>query len=448
MASAGGSRELFSSRAGFILAAVGSAVGLGNMWRFSYQASEGGGAAFVLLYVVITILLGIPIMMAEFSLGRRGQLAPVGALRKVVGPRWAPFGWLFAIGVLVILSYYSVIAGWTMRYAIESVLYGFPEDAGQHFGRIASGGGAIAYHLAFMLATLLIVMSGVRAGIERASVILMPALFVIVVGLAVWAMTLPDAGEGYAVYLMPDLDQLANPSVWRAAAAQAFFSLGLGMGVMMTFASYLPRTENLPECGTIIAFSDFGVAFVAGLVVFPVIFSFGLQGAVGESTVGALFIALPSAFQAMGAAGHVVGLFFFVVLAVGALTSAISLLEMATASVIDELGVSRRTAAVGAAALVAALGVLPALSLEALGLMDKVAGELLLVIGALVIALLAGWVVHRQTREEMLQGAAPWWAIQVPRILAVLRYVVPPVVLVVLAFSLRDTWRAVLALAG
>ncbi|MEZ5459958.1 MAG: sodium-dependent transporter [Steroidobacteraceae bacterium] len=444
MANATASRDAFGTRAGFILAAAGSAIGLGNMWRFSYQASEGGGAAFVLLYIGMTLVLGIPIMLAEFGLGRRGQLAPIGALRRVAGPRWALVGWLGVMGALLILSYYSVIAGWTMRYALEALFSGFPGDAGAHFGSIAAGGSAAAFHVGFMLATLLVVMGGIKGGIERASLVLMPALFVIVVGLALWATTLQGASAGYTVYLKPDLVELQNPAVWRAAAAQAFFSLSLGMGAMITFASYLDRRANLPESATIVACTDFGVAFVAGLVVFPVIFSLGLQGAVGASTVGALFIALPGAFESMGLAGRVVGSAFFIALFVGALTSAISMLEVATASLIDEFKVSRRAAAAGAALFAALLGLLPAFDTDALGLMDKIAGEFLLVLGALLLAVLGGWLIRREMQDELTTGASHWWASQVPRILAVLRYVAPVMIGVVLFFSGRETLQAVL----
>jgi len=442
------SREAFGSRAGFILAAAGSAVGLGNMWRFSYQASEGGGAAFVLLYVVMTLLLGIPLMLAEFGLGRRAQLAPIGALRKLAGPAWARIGYVFVAVGFLILSYYSVIAGWTVRYAIESILYGFPGDAGAHFGKVASGPTAVAYHLGFMAATVVIVMAGIKSGIERVSLVLMPTLFFIVVGLAAWAFTLAGADAGYAVYLQPDLDALMNPSVWRAAAAQAFFSLSLGMGAMLTFASYLSPDQDLPESATIVAFTDFGVAFVSGLVVFPVIFSLGLQGAVSESTVGALFIALPGAFDAMGIVGHVVGLFFFIALAVGAITSAIALLEVVTSSVIDELKLSRRKAALGTATVIALLGILPAMNLDLLGLMDKIAGELLLVAGVLLISILAGWVLPRDMIDELTRGASPFWQRQAPRIVAVLRWLVPPVVAVILFVSLKETIAAIRAFGG
>jgi len=449
MTAASSGREAFGTRAGFILAAAGSAVGLGNMWRFSYQASEGGGAAFVLVYIAMTLALGIPLMLAEFGLGRRGQLGPIGTLRKLGGRAWGPVGYLFVAVGLLILAYYSVIAGWTVRYGIEAVAGGFARSAGDHFGAVASGGDAVAYHVAFMIATTLIVIGGVKGGIERASLLLMPMLFVIVIGLAIWAATLPGAAVGYRVYLQPEPSELMSPAVWRAAASQAFFSLSLGMGAMLTFASYLRRDQNLPESATIVAFTDFGVAFVAGLLVFPVIYSLGLQDAVSASTVGALFIALPSAFEAMGTVGRVVGLFFFIVLAVGALTSAISLLEVVTASVMDEFGMRRRTAALVMGTVITLLGVLPAMDTDALGLMDKIAGEFLLLAGALALALLAGWRIPSEVRAELLEGASPFWQRQVPRIVAVLRFLVPPIVAIVLFFSLRETIAAVSAyLAG
>jgi NSS family neurotransmitter:Na+ symporter len=445
MAASSTGREAFASRAGFILAAAGSAVGLGNMWRFPYQASEGGGAAFVLVYILLTLVLGIPLMLAEFGIGRRGQSAPIGSLRKLGGRAWAPVGYLFVAAGLLILAYYSVIAGWTVRYGFEAIATGFSRSAADHFAAVASGTDAVAFHVGFMAATVLIVIGGVKGGIERASLVMMPVLFVLVVGLALWAATLDGAGAGYVKYLRPELDEVMNPDVWRAAASQAFFSLSLGMGGMLTFASYLRRNQNLPESATVVAFTDFGVAFVAGLLVFPVIYSFGLQQAVSASTIGALFIAVPSAFEAMGAWGRVVGLFFFLVLALGAITSAISLLEVVTASMIDEFGMSRRKAAVLTGAVITALGIVPAMNTEALGLMDKIAGEFLLLAGGLILAFLAGWRLRAAVTDELLAGASPFWQRQVPRILLVLRWVVPPIVAVVLVFSARETVAAVVA---
>jgi NSS family neurotransmitter:Na+ symporter len=438
------SREAFGSRLGFILAAAGSAIGLGNMWRFSYQASEGGGAAFVLLYIAMTLLLGIPLLLAEFSLGRSARLGPVGALRQIGGRHWSRLGYIFTAAGLLILAYYSVIAGWTLRYALESLTGQLPADAGAHFGAIAAGNSAVGYHLFFMLLTIGIVMAGVRAGIERASLLLMPMLFLILLGLAIWAATLPGATAGYLKYLQPNVEDFLNPDVWRAAAAQAFFSLSLGMGAMLTFASYLSRDVNAPQAGTLVALTDFSVAFIAGLVVFPVIFSFALQSAVGASTVGALFIALPTAFSAMGP----VGTFFFVALAVGAITSAISLLEVVTIWLIDEWQMNRKPAAALAGLTITALGIWPALNTDALGLMDKIAGELLLVFGTLMLAILVGWKAKSEMQAELEHGASTFWAAQVPRILAVLRWFVPPVVLVVLVFSARETWQMTLDFFG
>jgi NSS family neurotransmitter:Na+ symporter len=445
MAGASNGREAFATRIGFLLAAAGSAVGLGNMWRFPYQVSEGGGAALVVVYVGLIFLIGIPLMLAEFAIGRRGQRAPVGSLRALGGPAWARLGYLFVLVGFVILSYYSVIAGWTVRYGIEAVLRGFESSAADHFSAVASGGDAVAYHVAFMVATTLIVVGGVKAGIERASLLLMPVLFVLVIGLAAWASTLPGAGAGYAVYLMPELEELTNPSVWRAAAGQVFFSLSLGMGGMLTFASYLRRDQNLPESATVVSFTDFGVAFFAGLLVFPLIYSFALQGAVSGSTIGALFIAVPSAFESMGVVGRVVGLFFFLVLALGAITSTISLLEVVTASVMDELGWSRRKAALLMGTAITLVGIVPATDLDALGLMDKIAGELLLLVGGLALALFAGWRIPAEVRDELLAGASPFWQRQVPRILFVMRFVMPPLVTVLAYFSVRETVAAVAA---
>ncbi len=431
-------REVFGTRLGFILAAVGSAVGLGNMWRFPYVAAEGGGAAFVVLYIVMTVLVGLPLMFAEFTVGRGAKLSPIGALGKAGGSGWKPLGYLFVLSGLLILSYYSVIAGWTVRYAIEGILGGFAANPGDHFQSIATGGPAIVYHLAFMTVTISIVMVGVEKGIERAALLLMPVLFMILLGLGVWAATLTGAGEGYAFYLAPSFEELLDPRILQSAAAQAFFSLSLGMGAMLTFASYLSRDDDLPREGTIIAISDFSVAFFAGLVVFPVIFALGLQGEVGQSTVGALFISLPGAFVEMGGIGRVVGTLFFLALSVGALTSAISLLEVVTASLIDEFGVRRKAAAVAAGLLITLMGLVPATSLDLLGVIDKVAGELFLVLGGLGMCLLVGWKM-KDPASELLKGTTEGFAGFGRLALTMVRWVAPAIILYVIAFTLSDT---------
>ena len=441
-------RELWNTRVGFILAAVGSAVGLGNMWRFPYYAAEHGGAAFVALYIGLTFFLGIPLLLAEFTVGRRTRLSPIGALRQAAGPAWVPMGYMFVLAGFMILAFYAVIAGWVTRYALSFVFTGFPHDPGAHFTEISTGGDAIAFHLAFMAITIAIVMGGVEKGIERASLVMMPALFTIIAGLALWAATLPGSAEGYAFYLTPDWNEIFSLDTFGAAAAQAAFSLSLGMGAMLTFASYLSKKESLPREGTIIAFSDFAVAFVAGLVVFPVIFALGLQGAVGESTVGALFIALPGGFLAMGdVMGRIIGSVFFIALFIGAITSAISLLEVVTSSMIDEFGWARKKAAVLMGITIAVVGIWPALDLGALDAYDQITGNVMLPLGALGLAVVVGWVMKDPIEEigigsgTRMRGLFKGW-------IWMLRVVAPIALVVVLWSTVPQALRAVAALFG
>ncbi|MGD2152546.1 MAG: sodium-dependent transporter [Gemmatimonadales bacterium] len=424
------SREGWGTKAGFILAAVGSAVGLGNMWRFPYAVSDKGGAAFVVLYIVMVFAVGVPIMLSEFAVGRRTRLSPIDALRETGGPRWMSLGFLFVLTGFLILAYYSVVAGWTMRYTLEALLSGFAADPGAYFESSTTGVGAVLYHIAFMALTISVVVGGVKAGIERVSLVLMPLLFLLIVGLAVYALSLSGSGAGYSFYLRPRLTDVFSTSTLAAAASQAFFSLSLGMGAMLTYASYLKRDENLPGSAATISFADFGVAFVGGLVVFPVIFAFGLQGDIGESAFGALFISVPRAFVEMGTAGRVVGLMFFTALFVGALTSGISLLEVVTSSLIDHWKLDRMRAALGAGIVIMVIGVPCAYNQDILGLYDAIAGEFFLGMGAFFLALLVGWraldigdeVRQGFSHEGLIRG---WlWLIRVvaPIILAVVIY--------------------------
>jgi neurotransmitter:Na+ symporter, NSS family len=444
----GVAREMWGSRLGFLLAAVGSAVGLGNMWRFSYTTAEHGGAAFVLFYIFLTFLVGVPVMIAELGIGRSTRLSPIGALRKVGGPAWVPLGFLFVAAGFLILAYYSVIAGWVTRYAIDAVMSPFPSDAGAYFGEVTSGTTPIIYHLLFMALVIFIIAGGVRKGIERLATLMMPVLALIVLGLAVWATTLPGAGAGYSFYLTPSFEELFSMDTVASAASQALFSLSLGMGAMLTFASYLNRGTDLPKEGATIALSDFAVAFVAGLVVFPVIFALGLEGAVGESTVGALFISLPGAFQQMGSTGHVVGALFFTALFIGAITSGVSLLEVVVASVIDETSMSRRTGAIGAGVLIALLGILPATSLDILGVMDAIASEVFLPLGALGLALLVGWGPAGRNIEAFAEGTSPTIRGLMGGWLWILRIAVPPFIVLVLIQTIPAAARAVSALTA
>ena len=424
------SRETWNTRAGFLLAAVGSAVGLGNMWRFSYLASENGGAAFVLVYMVMTALVGLPVLLAELAIGRGSGRSPIGALRHYGSAGWTPVGGLFVASGFLILAYYCVIAGWTVRYALVSVTSGFPEESGSYFGAISSGPGAVVGQLAFLGLTITVVAGGVKSGIERANLILMPPLFAIVAGLAVYAATLDGGGTGYAYYLRADFSKVFSLDVLTQAAGQAFFSLSLGMGAMLTYASYLDHDQSLPRETILVAGCDFAVAFVAGLVVFPMIFALGLGEKVGESTLGALFITLPEAFSQMGSVGAIVGLLFFATLAFGALTSAMSLLEVVVASAIDLLGWSRMKSTLTAGAAAGALGIPAAWNLNVLDVMDQLAGNVFLLLGGFALAIFVGWGRNELAEEvSMGAGAAAWlplWRFllrfPVPLALAVLLY--------------------------
>ena len=434
-------RGSWGSRLGFVLAAIGSAAGLGSMWRFSYLASESGGAAFLVLYLVLIALLGIPLLTAEFVTGRMMQAAPLAGLPRVAGPGWRPLAWLFALGGVVIMSYDAVVTGWTLRYVIDGVRGAVPQDTGAYFGRVASGGGAVAAHVVIMAVTVAIVASGVKGGLERANRVILPLRFLILLALVIWAATLPGGGPGYTYYLKPDLAELTSARVIERATGQVFFSLSLGIGGMMTYASYLRSQENLAREAATTALATTGAALVAGLIVFPVIFHFGLADRIAESAIGALFIAIPAGFEQMGRAGDLITALFFVMLLFAALMSAISLLEVVVAAVVDAGNWPRRRAAWSCGAAITLLGVPSALSATTLGAIDQIFGTFLLLLGGLGIAILVGYRLGPRADAELGRG--------LPRVglrrgwLFLLRFVAPALILWVLWSSLGPTWSAV-----
>jgi len=437
-------REHWKSRFGFLMAAVGSAVGLGNMWRFPYLTAEHGGAAFVILYILMSVFIAIPVLLAEMAIGRGASRGPIQALGFYGGRWWKCLGAVFVAAGFLIASYYSVIAGWTLRYSLEALFIGFPNDPVAHFGEISSGWDALAWHLTFMASTMWIVGNGVTGGIERTSVIVMPLLFLVVCGLAVYAATLPGGDAGYAYYLSAeDYTDIFSLDVLADAAGQAFFSLSLGMGAMLTYASYLDRTTNLPVQATIIAFSDFSVALVAGLVVFPIIFALGLSQDVSESTLGALFITLPKAFLDLGVVGRAVGFLFFATLVVGALTSLISLIEVVVASTVDLTGWKRRSATLSTGIAAAVFGIPAAINISILDAMDQVATHVLLIGGGLALAVFTGWVMPEPEREIAAGAGSYWWF---PLWRRILRYAVPLTLALLMFKAVPRTVSNVLAL--
>jgi NSS family neurotransmitter:Na+ symporter len=447
-------RGAFGSRIGFTLAAIGSAVGIGNLWRFPYLVSTEGGAAFILVYLALLFLIGLPALMAELSLGRRTRLNAFDAFRD--GGRtkgWSFVGVIALATAVLLLAYYSVIAGWGLRYLLASFTGEWSSDPGAFFDDINEGVGAMWMHLAFMAITVGILLRGVSAGIERANLIMMPLLFLTILGLALYGNLQAGADAGRDFYLRPDLDALTGNG-WRAtagtvsaAAGQTFFSIGLGLGTMLTYSSYMRRDNNLQATGLTIGFADTGVALLAGLMVFPLLFSLGLSDLVNPdnaASAGGLFIVLPTAFAHIGGVlGSALAIAFFVMLAFAAITSAISILEVPISALVDRFpqwGRQRAVLLMGIAVYI--VGLPTAMSLTWLGHYDTLVSNVLLLLGGLLLVVYVGWV-RRDILDELTVGAAGgldlsrYW---VP----VIRFVLPALLTALLLLGIdqfvHDTW--------
>lgn len=404
-------RETWATRTGFILAAAGSAVGLGNIWRFPWMTAENGGSAFLLVYLIVVLGVGVPGLLGEFVIGRRARRNPIGALRNLSGSRvWATVGGISAITGVALLSFYSVVGGWILRYLLVSLAGPFTggaaylADPGAYFGSISFGVGAAGYHLLFLALTGLIVLGGVRRGIELGTKVMMPAVLALLVGMAVWVSTRSGAGAGYDFFLTFDFETIRTNffSILGPAAGQALFTLSVGAGTMITYASYIDEDRSLPFDGSVIALLNTGVGILAGLVVFPLLFSQGIDP--GSGGPGTLFVGIAGAFGALPG-GEALSILFFGVVAFAALSSSISMLEIPVAVLVDEVGWSRRRAVGTLLALIATTGTVTAFQP---GLFDFVSGTLvdfLLTGGLLAFLLFAGWVLGRDAVAEYVTGA-------------------------------------------
>lgn len=434
------SRGSWGSRSGFILAAAGSAIGLGNIWRYPYVTGQNGGAAFVLVYLACVLFIGVSVLIAEITLGRHTTLNPVGAIKSISSSRlWPGIGYLGVVTGVGILSFYLVVAGWTLGYIVKTAIHG----TGTFVEFIQDPAAEIGYFTAFLLLTTLVVAGGVEKGIERWSKILMPALFLILLGLMVFSLTLEGAGKGVEFYLKPDFSKIQGSTV-LAALGQAFFSLSLGMGTMITYGSYLSKSESIPFSATAVAISDTLVAFLAGLVIFPALFSAGMDPASGP---GLVFNVLPTIFEQMPA-GTAVGVFFFILLAIAALTSTVSLLEVPVAYLVDQKKWTRKKAVWVLTVIVFVVGLPSTLSqgtveffstvslynaTGVLDIMNFLFGSLSLTIGGLLICIFVGWVwgAHKAA-EELKAGASASidWYVNLWQVLV--KFVCPVIILLVL----------------
>ena len=410
-------RETWATRVGFILAAVGSAVGLGNIWQFPFKTSEYGGATFLVVYLVAALGIGLPAMLAEFVVGRRSSLNAIGAFEELGHRNWK---WVGVLGVgtgFWILSYYSVVGGWVLRYIGGSVTGAYFADPAAYFGQVSAGLDALALHALFMIFVVAIVASGVEDGIEKATKLMVPSIVVILGALAVWVFTLPGAAPGYSYFLSPDLSQLSLsvsfdplPSfsgplteIIPFAVSQAFFSLSLGMGAMITYASYVGEDQSLFGDSITVVVLNSAVGILAGLVVIPLLFVQGIEP--GSGGAGALFVSLATAFAELPA-GRLVGVVFFAVVLIAALSSAISLLEVVVSYAVDNYGARRPQIAAVLGGLIFLLGIPSAWDTAWLGWFDTLAYQLLLPLSVLGILLFAGWIYGRPAVDELLSGSS------------------------------------------
>ena len=454
MATATAGRGAWGSRIGFILAAAGSAVGLGNIWGFPTQVGRGGGAAFVILYLACVFLICAPIMIAEIAVGRRAQKDPVTAFRVLrPGSAWWLTGLLGVLAGVGILSFYSVIAGWTIAYiwfTATGAVTGSQQQIGDFFAAFVGNAPlTIGLTVVVLAVTAMVIIGGVRQGIERATKVMMPLLFGLLLLLAARAVTLPGADAGLSYYLNPDFSKIWDITIVNAALGQAFFSLSLGMGAMITYGSYLSKKEHIATSAMWVVALDTSVALLAGFIIFPAGFSIpGFDP--GTSGPGLIFTVLPRLFDTLPG-GHLFGAGFFVLLMMAALTSTISLLEVPVAHLIDAHGWTRRGAVLTLTTLTAVLAIpsalsngaspffsaLPGVGMGFLDLMATVWNEFALPIGGLLIAIFVGfiWPVNKAL-DELQAGGAPFPGAAVWAFL--IRYVCPLAILLIIVFTFRS----------
>lgn len=413
-------RDSFGSRFGALVAMAGSAVGLGNLWRFPYLVGENGGAAFIIVYIVMVFLLCLPIFISEFVVGRRSQKNAFAAFRDLSGgSAWKWVGLFTIIVPLIVLSYYSVIGGWSVDYLLKSVTFSFTGGESQASMNtlfsdfVSSTWAPLIMHTLFLLATTLIVVVGIKDGIEKFSKIMMPLLFFIVIGIAVYSLTLPGAGKGLDYLFKPDFSKV-DGNTFAAALGQAFFSLSLGFGTIMTYASYVDKKENALFQSTATAVSDLTFALIAGVAIMPAVFAFGLDP---QSGPGLVFETLPFVFSQMPAGG-VIAIAFFVALLVAALTSSISMLEVAVAYLVEEKGFKRTGACGLLFVLCWVVGALCSLSFGPLSgvkiagqsifdFFDSSSSNILMTLGSLLTVLFVGWRLKKtDVYDEFTNGGS------------------------------------------
>lgn len=430
-------RSTFGSRFGAIAVVGGSAVGLGNIWKFPYVAGENGGGAFILIYIVICFLIAVPVMMSEFAVGRAGKGNPLGSVKRLTrGKGWRGIGYLSILAALVILPFYCVIAGWSLEFLIEAAGNNFAgKDAvaiAEGFGGfVASGWRPIIWTLVFLAVCCVIVGLGIEKGIERYSKILMPLLVILLLGISVYSVTLGGFRDSVAFLFRPDFSKI-NGGVIIKALGQAFFSMSIGMGAMITYGSYIKDDQNLFQVAGTVAVIDVLVAMLAGLAIFPAVFSFGIAPNSGPDLV---FLTLPTLFGQM-AGGYVLSIAFFVLLLFAAMTSIFSLLEVLICYFSEEFRMSRWAATglvfagISVLAAMCAMSQTPGSSLVIAGknlfdVFDYTSSNIILPVGGIAITLFAGWVLDKKVLRDQFTGGGKYMVGLYPAVRFMIRFVIP-----------------------
>ena len=432
--------DTWGSRFGFIMAAVGSSVGLGNFWRFPFTAGENGGGAFIVIYLACVILFGLPVLMAEYGLGRKSGMSAIEGVHSLAraeskSANWGFVAWVGSLAAFFILTFYVVISAWVIAFIPQAFSGGFEgftaETSGQNFGETIGNRNLVLGCLAgFVAVNTFIVARGVKGGIERAATILMPLFFLLLLGIVGFALTTGDAAQAAAFLLQPDFSKVTF-STFLAAVGQAFFSIGVGSCLMITYGAYLSRDTNIPRSSAIVAGADTMVALIAGFAIFPIVFAFGADPAGGPSLC---FVSLPIAFgsDAMPM-GQLIGGAFFTLALFAALTSSISLMEVGVSWLEERQGVHRWGASLGVGFVLFMIGAGYVYSADYIDFADMITGTIMLPLCGLLIAVFAGWVLSRDLlTSEFGDGAVMnLWRFAV-------RWIVPPAIGIILVFGIID----------
>ena len=458
MAGSAGSTEQWSSRLGFLLAAVGFAVGLGNIWRFPYVMGQNGGSAFLFIYLACALGIGLPLLISELTIGRRGRSSPSGSIRAVAAEsgtsaRWGAFGTLAVFCVFIILSYYTVLSGWTFDYFVRAASGSFEgvgsNESNEMFAGLMNNPGRLLFwHTLVNVIVIVIVRRGVQAGIEKAVKVLMPALFAALVVMVIYGAVAGDMASALKFMLEPDFSKVTRQTV-MVAIGQAFFSIGIGMAALITFGAYLPKEISIPKSATIIIVADTAVALLAGFAIFPLVFAFGLEPSAGA---GLIFQTLPLAFGQMPG-GQIFGAIFFILLIAAALSSCIGCAEAVVSWVDERFGIKREKGVLLTVGAAWAVGVLTIMSMgdwseyypldfipvfegkTIFDSLDFLAANILLLIGGLLISVFIGWFVPKQIKLDEIgvdEGLFfNFWQFMI-------RFVIPPVLVISLVMGIAE----------